>query len=47
MDITTAGTTDDDVMGTVAEERQLLPGCKRQGVTLVLQQHHAFHGGLA
>ena len=47
MDITTAGTTDDDVMGTVAKEGQLLPGCKRQDITFVLQQHHAFRGGLA
>ena len=47
MDIATAGTADDDVMGAVTKERQLLSGCQRQGVTLVLQQHHAFRGSLA
>ena len=47
MDITTAGTADDDVMGAVAKECQFLSGCQRQGVTLVLQQHHAFRGGLS
>ena len=47
MNITTAGTTDDDVMGAVAKEGQLLSGCQRQGIMLVLQQHHAFRGGLA
>ena len=47
MDITTAGSADDDVMGAVAKEGQLLSGFQRQCVTLVLQQHHAFRGGLA
>ena len=47
MNITTAGTADDDVMGAVTKERQLLSGCQRQCVTLVLQQHHAFRGSLA
>ena len=47
MDITTAGSANDDVMGAVAKEGQLLPGCKRQCVMLVLQQHHAFRGSMA
>ena len=47
MNITTAGTADDDVMGAVAKECQLLSCCLRQGIMLVLQQHHAFRGSLA